>query len=188
APIPAEEAKYRGFVDVISEGNLQQATYAYVEKLINDQMPPRPTAAMKVEPVAESVLEKFQQLAREKYPNRIAALTAIDVIAKSAQLDFSKGLDYETEQVNMAKETQECKGSIHAFFAERATTKLPEISSSIEPHEVKKVVIIGAGTMGAGIAMCFANAGIPSTLVDIDEQGLQRGLKNIDTSYELRVK
>src|SRR5690606_2149229 len=120
APLQAEEAKDRGFVDVIAEDNLQQTANAYAKKLINEGMPVRPTAAMKVEPVAESIVEKFQQLAKKKYPHRIAALTAIDVIAKSAKLDFSEGLNYETEQVNKAKKTQECKGSIHTFFAERA--------------------------------------------------------------------
>lgn len=188
APLQEEEAKDRGFIDVIAEDNLQQAANAYARKLINEGMPTRPTAAMKVEPVAESIVEKFQQLAKKKYPHRVAALTAIDVIEKSAKLEFSEGLNYETEQVNKAKMTQECKGSIHAFFAERATAKIPEISSSVKAREVKKVVIIGAGTMGAGIAMCFANAGIPSILVDINEQSLQRGLENIDATYEIRVK
>ena len=187
APVQAEEAKESGFIDVIAEESLQETANTYAQKLIGENMPPRPTAAMSVRPVKESVINKFQQLAQNKYPHRTAALTAIDVISKSAELEFSKGLDYETEKVNRAKQTQECKGAIHTFFAERATTKLPEISDSITPLEIKKVAIIGAGTMGTGIAMCFANAGIPATLIDINEQSLQHGMQNIDANYERRV-
>src|SRR5690606_25493500 len=123
-----------------------------------------------------------------KYPNQSAALTAIEAVAASAQIPFSEGLDYESQLVNQAKQSAECRGSIHLFSAERATAKIPGIDASEEAMPIESAAIIGAGTMGGGIAMCFAHAGIPVTLIDVSEDGLQRGLNTIDANYASRVK
>jgi 3-hydroxyacyl-CoA dehydrogenase len=137
--------------------------------------------------VAAEVVAKFKEQAGKQYPNRLAPLTAIEAVTASARLPLDQGLLLEDRLVNGAKLTPESRGSIHVFFAERETRKvlgLPDGSS----HEIRTAGIVGAGTMGGGIAMCFANAGIPVTLVDTTTEALQRGLAVIDRNYQSMVK
>jgi len=187
-PVDVDKASELGFIDAVIEGDLHTDARQYVQQLLSEGKPPRPTGAMSVEPIAEQKVEEFRALAKKKYPHQSAALTAIDAVVNGTQKSFVDGLAYETELVNQAKQSPECKGAVHLFFAERETTKIPDIGPDVKPKAVDKVAIIGAGTMGSGIAMCFANAGVPATLIDVNEEGLQRGLDNIDSQYESRVK
>ena len=108
------------------------------------------------------------QRARELYPNRNAGLVAIAAVRAAASLPFQAGLEYETQRVNECKQSDESKGAVHAFFAERETRRIPGLSKDATSREIKSAGIVGAGTMGGGIAICFANAGIPVTLLDAD--------------------
>ncbi len=185
--VGADEGKALGFIDEVCQGDLAGFTQSYALAMVERKGSARPTSAHAVSPVAADVIEKFKDVARKKYPHQTAAQTAIEAIVSSARLPFLDGLKYETELVNQAKKSPECKGLIHLFFAERETAKIPGISDAVATRPVEKVVVIGAGTMGTGIAICFANAGIPSTLIDVNREGLDRGLKNIDSNYESRV-
>ncbi|GAB1263229.1 3-hydroxyacyl-CoA dehydrogenase NAD-binding domain-containing protein [Aurantivibrio infirmus] len=191
APIPAEEGKVLGFIDQVVkiDSDLIKAAFDYTKQLISDGKGPNRTSERSIDTVTagKDVFEKYRKLAKEKYPNRVAALTAVTAVEGALSKSFAEGLLYETELVNKAKATPECKGSVHLFFADRETSKIPGIDSS-QARSVNKVAIIGAGTMGGGIAMCFANAGIAVSLIDISEEGLNRGLDNIDKNYASRVK
>ncbi len=111
-------------------------------------------------------------------PNRNAALVAIEAVDALRRPSRSQdGLRYETELVNGAKATAESKSLVHVFFAERETRKVPGIGSDVKPRPIKSAAIVGAGTMGGGIAICFANAGIPVTVIDAAADSLERGLK-----------
>jgi 3-hydroxyacyl-CoA dehydrogenase len=101
---------------------------------------------------------------------------------------LAEGLEYETDLVNGAKATTESKGAVHVFFAERETRKVPGIPEGTKARPVKLAAIIGAGTMGGGIAICFANAGIPVILLDTDQAALDRGIGVVDKTYESMVK
>lgn len=185
--VGADEGKALGFIDEVCQDNLAGFTQSYALAMVERKGSARPTSAHAVSPVAADVIEKFKEVARKKYPHQTAAQTAIEAIVSSARLPFLDGLKYETELVNQAKKSPECKGLIHLFFAERETAKIPGISDAVATRPVEKVAVIGAGTMGTGIAICFANAGIPCTLIDVNREGLERGLKNIDSNYESRV-
>lgn len=189
-PVSAQQGLDFGFIDKIVEGDLKAAARDCLLQLIAEDRAPRRTSEIVIDPAAATpeLIERYQELARRKYPNQSAALTAIEAVAASARLPFSEGLDYESQLVNQAKQSAECRGSIHLFFAERATAKIPGIDASEEAMPIESAAIIGAGTMGGGIAMCFANAGIPVTLIDVSEDGLQRGLNTIDANYASRVK
>jgi 3-hydroxyacyl-CoA dehydrogenase len=140
-----------------------------------------------VSPATPEVIEKFKAQAAKQYPNRVAPLTAIEAVSASAALSIGDGLLLEDRLVNGAKLTPESRGSVHIFFAERETRKLVGLAEG-SAHEIHSAGIVGAGTMGGGIAMCFANAGIPVTMVDTTAEALQRGLGVVDKNYQSMVK
>lgn len=187
APCSAEEGKSLGFIDQVFDNNLTDSALEYVQELIASNAPVRPTGNNKVEPASIDLIANYKKIATKKYPHQTAALTAIEAISASATRSFLDGLAYETELVNKAKASPECKGLIHLFFAERETVKLPFIADDVRVRTISKVAVIGAGTMGGGIAICFANAGVPVTLIDVSQEGLDRGMINIDKNYQSRV-
>lgn len=185
--VSATEGKTFGFIDEVCEGDLNEFSRSYALSIIAKKIGVRPTSRNPVAAIGSEKIESFKAIARKKYPHQTAALTAIEAIVSSASLPFLEGLSYETKLVNQAKASPECKGLVHLFFAERETVKVPEISDAVALRPINKVAVIGAGTMGAGIAICFANANFPVTLIDVTQEGLDRGLKNIDQNYQSRV-
>ena len=175
-PIDATRALELGILDAIVEGDLRAAAIGYARELIASGKPARPTGAMRVDPSSATpeIIARFTEQAKKQYPNRTAALTAIEAISSAATLALQRGLEYETELVNRAKATTESKALVHLFFAERETRKIPDIPADTTARPIESAAIVGAGTMGGGIAMCFANAGIPVTILDVGREALDR--------------
>jgi 3-hydroxyacyl-CoA dehydrogenase len=188
-PVDAARGRELGFIDEIVEGQLRTAATAYLRSLICAGKGPRRTCEMTV-PAASATAEVFErrrEQARKLYPNRNAAQVAIDAVQAASRLSFQQGLQYETQRVNECKQSAESKGAVHVFFAERETRRIPELPDSVEARPIESAGVIGAGTMGSGIAICFANAGINVTLLDADEQGLSRGLASVEKIYQSMV-
>ncbi|MCX7891481.1 MAG: 3-hydroxyacyl-CoA dehydrogenase NAD-binding domain-containing protein [Burkholderiales bacterium] len=185
-PVDAARALELGFLDAVVDGDLRAAAIAHARTLAA----PRRTGEMKVDPATatEAIVARFAAEARKRYRNRQAPLTAIEAVRASATLPFDQGLEYETELVNRAKATVESQALVHLFFAERETRRVPGLPADTKPRPVAKAAIVGAGTMGGGIAVCFANAGIPVTVLDADRAALDRGLAGIDAIYAGMVK
>ena len=188
-PVDAPTALRLGFVDALLEGELRPAALAYVQELLKAGKGPRRTCDLAVPPASTSdeILKNAAVKAHQMYPNRVAPFTAIKAIGASARLSFERGLEYETELVNEAKHTVESRGSVHVFFAERECRKVPGLGD-VAARAIKHAGIIGAGTMGGGIAICFANAGIPVTVLDISQEALKKGLDVVDGTLESQVK
>ncbi len=189
-PVDTTAALQAGFLDAVIEGDLQAGAIAYLQSLVGSGKGPRRTGSLTVDPATATpdIIERFRKLASTQYPNREAPLTAIEAITASTRLPFAAGLEYETELVNRAKLTVESRGAVHVFFAERATRRVPGIPADVRALPVKQAGVIGSGTMGGGIAICFANAGIPVTVVDASAEALERGLKVIGQTYDSMVK
>jgi 3-hydroxyacyl-CoA dehydrogenase len=189
-PIDTQTALEWGFLDAVVEGDLKESALRFAERLIAEGKGPRRTSERDVDPstCSDEILARFDALAKKLYPNRVAPFTAIKAVRASLELSLDKGLEFETELANQSKATPESKGAIHAFFAERASRKVPGLPADAMAREVERAGIIGAGTMGGGIAICFASAGIPVTLLDASSEGLERGLAGIDRILESRVK
>jgi len=192
-PVSAAEALRLGFIDEVVEGELQTAAIAAVRRLVIKGAVARPTSARVVDPATAStaIIERLTALARRLYPNREAALTAIKATEASVRLPLAQGLLYEEQLANLSKNTVESRASIHVFFAERASRRVLGLAvgeAAPQARAVKAAGIIGAGTMGGGIAMCFANAGMPVTLLDSSQQALDRGLGLIESNYASMVK
>lgn len=188
-PVDAAKGRELGFIDEIIEGHLRSGAIAYLRALIASGKGPRRTGELAV-PAATATAEVFErqrQQARKLYPNRNAAQVAVEVVQAAPQMSFQQGLEYETKRVNECKDSVESKGAVHVFFAERETRRIPGLPDSVKARPIKSAGIIGAGTMGGGIAICFANAGIPVVLLDANEQGLTQGLANVDRTYQSMV-
>jgi 3-hydroxyacyl-CoA dehydrogenase len=189
-PVDTAKALELGFLDQVVDGALRIRAVAFARELVAAAKGPRRTGEMKVDPASagESVIARAAEAARRQYPNRQAPLTAIDAIAAAARLPLDQGLEYETELANRCKATTEARALIHVFFAERETRKIPGIAAEPKKPAAKQAAIVGAGTMGRGIAICFANAGIPVTVLDASRDALERGLADVDSTYESMVK
>ena len=135
----------------------------------------------------DEIFQRMTAQARKLYPNRNAGLVAVEAVRKASQSTFAEGLEFETSLANDCKKSVESRGAIHVFFAERDCRRVPGIGDEISATPVKSAGVIGAGTMGGGIAICFANAGIPVTLVDANDAALERGLANVDRVYQSMV-
>jgi 3-hydroxyacyl-CoA dehydrogenase len=189
-PVTARAAADIGVVDRIAKDDLRGEAVAWAEALVAEGRGPRRTADRAVDPgtADPAVLERFRNWAAGEYKGRQAPLTAIEAVRASAILPFARGLEYETELVNEAKATTESKAAIHVFFAERETRKVPDVGPDVEPRRVSRVAVVGAGTMGGGIAIAFANAGIPVTVLDATREALARGLGVVEGILADRVR
>ncbi|HVV93150.1 MAG TPA: 3-hydroxyacyl-CoA dehydrogenase NAD-binding domain-containing protein [Hyphomicrobiales bacterium] len=117
-----------------------------------------------------------------------APVECAKAVAMTLELPIDEGLKRERATFDALTKDAQSLGLRHHFFAEREATKPGALPAGTEPHAVARAAVIGAGTMGGGIAMCFANAGIPVTLVDTGDEALKRGLATIERNYATTVK
>jgi len=117
-----------------------------------------------------------------------APLECLETVAASVTMEFEAGLKFERERFLHLMQTTECKSLRHAFIAERAASKIPDVPPDTPVREIRKAAVIGAGTMGGGIAMNFANAGIPVLLLETKQEALDKGLATIRKNYENTLK
>src|SRR6059036_2808759 len=117
-----------------------------------------------------------------------APAKCVDAVEASIKRKFEYGMAYEREIFVALMMTPECKALRHAFFAERAASKIPDVPEDTPVRKIEKVAVIGAGTMGGGISMNFLNAGIPVTIIEMKQEALDKGLAIIRKNYEAQVK
>jgi len=189
-PVDAAKALELGLIDEIIEGDLAVGALEFARRLIAKRAGPRRTSERSVDPreVTPEFISRWQAEARRMYPNRTAALTAIEAVQATARMSFTEGLLFEEKLANQTKATTEARGSIHVFFAERESRKVDGLPADIAPRSIGGAGVVGAGTMGGGIAIAFANAGIPVTLLDVTQESLSRGLSVVDATFESMVK
>ena len=189
-PVDAERCVELGFVDTILTGEFAAAALGYARRVAEMGAEPKRTGSMAVDPTTATAekIEHLESLARKRYPNRQAPYAAIEAVSAAAELPLAKGLRLENDLVNEAKQTTESRAAVHVFFAERECRRVPDLPVDAASRSVEGAAIIGAGTMGGGIAICFANAGVPVTVLDINENALERGLSNVSNTLESRVK
>jgi len=188
-PVDAKRALEMGLIDQIIEGDLAAGAVQYAQQLVAKGAGPRPTSARSVDgsPITPEFKSRWQNEAKRLYPNRTAALTALESVCQSA-LPLEQGLLEEDRLANRTKGTVEARGAIHVFFAERESRKVEGLPPDTAPRQIGRAGVIGAGTMGGGIAIAFANAGVPVTLLDVTPDALQRGLGVVDATFESMVK
>lgn len=128
--------------------------------------------------------DEYLNANRQAWKDRKAPVRVVHAIEAACHLPLEQGLEVELGLFREAEASRESAALRHVFFAEREVTRQPGIDKHTDRRPVHTVAVIGAGTMGAGIAMCFANAGIPVTLLEVRAEALQRGLEQIRTNYQ----
>ncbi|HEX6897612.1 MAG TPA: 3-hydroxyacyl-CoA dehydrogenase NAD-binding domain-containing protein [Bryobacteraceae bacterium] len=184
-PISATEASKHGIIDKIIDGDLLQGAVAFAREKAGS--PPRRTRDLTEKlGSAETNAAAFASArdgARKRQRNLLAPIAAIDAVEAATRLPFDQGIERERELFQKCLFSDQSKALIHVFFGEREVAKIPGIAKDTKQIPVEKVAVIGAGTMGGGIAMVFANAGIPVLLKETDQAALDRGLATIKKNY-----
>lgn len=186
-PLEARAALGAGIVDEVVEGDVVVAAVEFARTAPAVRRTRDLGEKLCEAAEAESLAEVFRQAVRRKLAHQTAPEAAIDAVAAAAKMPFEQGLEAERRLFEACLKGAQSKALIHVFFAERGTAKIPGLAAA-GAREVKKAAVIGAGTMGAGIAMCFANAGIPVWLSDASGEALERGLAGIRRQYESAVR
>ena len=182
-PISAQEALALGLVDRIVADDLLEGAVAFAREAIGQPMPR--TRERDVEPDS---LETAPGRAQRTRRGQQAPLAAIDAVEAATELSFEDGCSREAQLFDGCLRSTQSKAMIHAFFAERSVSKVPDVPAETRAFDIQRVAIVGAGTMGGGIAMTFANAGIPVLLKDASQDALDRGMASIAKIYAGSVK
>jgi 3-hydroxyacyl-CoA dehydrogenase len=186
APIGAEQAQKLGLVDRIIDGELLVGAVSYAEELIAAGAPTRPTGARSVDASGfdDAFVKSALAGAAKRMRGQRAPEVAIEAIRTATKTSLADGLKTEKSLGDAALASTESKALRHLFFAEREVARVPGMPDSVQPKKFDRVGVIGAGTMGRGIAIAFADAGVQVTLIDTAADALQRGLDAIRASYE----
>jgi 3-hydroxyacyl-CoA dehydrogenase len=188
--IKAPEALEVGIVDSLIDGDLAGGAIAFARAISNQPLPRTSDRGGKLGD-AESNAPLFaagRALAGKVRRGQTAPLKVVDAIEAAAALSFEQGCRRERELFDECLKGAQSRALIHAFFAERSASKTPDVPKDTPVVLPKTVAIVGAGTMGAGIAMACANAGLDVRMKDVSEKSLDAGMKNIRRNYESSVK
>ena len=185
-PVPATLAAKTGVIDKIIEGDLLEGALDYARGLAARKAPLRKVRDLKVD--TGNILSGFfdearKRVAKEK-KNLFAPQRIVDALEAAATLPFDKGMARERELFLQCAQNSQSKALQHVFFAERKAANVPNLDKNVAKRDIKSVAIIGAGTMGGGIAMNFLNVGIPVTLLEMQQDALDRGVGVIRKNYE----
>jgi 3-hydroxyacyl-CoA dehydrogenase len=191
-PIRAPEALKLGLIDRVIEGDLLNGALAFAREIADKGGPRRKTSELTdklgSEFVDASIFAAGRDQARKTRRNMLAPLKVVDAIEAAVNLPFDEGCRKEREIFQECIASDQARALIHAFFAERAVSKIPDISKETAVYNIRQAAIIGAGTMGGGIAMACANAGIPVLLKEVEQAALDRGIATIKKNYDNSVK
>ncbi|MDB5577047.1 MAG: 3-hydroxyacyl-CoA dehydrogenase [Bradyrhizobium sp.] len=187
--IPARQALEMGLVDELAEeGKLREAAVAFARGIATEGRPLRKIRDQndKLEAARgkPEIFADFRKVNARKFRGFMAPENNIKAIEAAVNLPFAEGLEEERRLFNELVTGPQSAAQRYAFFAERAAQKITDVPDDTLLRPIKSVGIIGAGTMGGGIAMNFANAGLPVTLVEVKQETLDRGLGVIRKNYE----
>ncbi len=185
ATVPAAAFKGSALFDVLVKEDLAGAATGFARQLIQEDKPIRRVRDLKVShPQAEAFLQFAKQGVMSVARGLVAPLKALEAVGVSVSQKYETGIATEQRIFAELMVSEESKALRHAFFAERAASKVSGLDESTPQRKVASVAVVGAGTMGGGIAICFANAGIPVTLLEAKQENLDRGMAGIRKNYE----
>ena len=185
-PIEAREAFADGVIEEIVDGDLTDGAIAFVRRIVADRRPLRLVRDRDDKLVAEGFADAAEALTR-RLRGREAPAACVEAVRNAIVLPFEEGLQREGELFRKLVAGDQSKAQRHIFFAEREAARVPGIPDGTKPRPMATAAVIGAGTMGGGIAMCFANAGIPVTIVETSRDLLQRGIDRVAANYRTTV-
>ena len=191
--VPATEAKTYGIIDEVLAENadLKSEAIAYARK-IADKRPLRRVSEY-LDRLQEArdepgMFDAMRKSIARRARNQKAPYNCILAVEAACNLPFADGIKREQELFAELENANEAKSLRYAFFAERECAKIPDLPAGVKPRDINTAAVIGAGTMGGGIAMSFADSGIPVKLLEISQEALDRGIARIKHNYEVSVQ
>lgn len=189
-PISAAKAEDLGLIDKVVEGDLLKCAIEYANSLLADNAELKRVSDIVIDSsiVSEGLFDKYRANLSKRARGQIAPQHIISCVEAAVNLSFDDGLNRERELFLELRGSPQSASMRHLFFAERQSAKVKGLTKDVPIRNIKSVGIIGGGTMGGGIAMNFVNVGIPVTLLEINEESLQRGMDIISKNYATTVK
>ena len=188
----AKDALANGIVDAVEAGDDVKAVgLAYAEKAVADGKGPRRVRDVEDKVASENgsdIFSQFRAGLEKKARGLFSPFKCVDAVEAAFTLPFDEGMKRERELFMECMESPQRAGLIHSFFSERQVSKVPGLPKDTPVRDINSVGIIGAGTMGGGIAMNFANVGIPVLLLELKQEALDKGLAIIRRNYENSAK
>jgi 3-hydroxyacyl-CoA dehydrogenase len=189
ATVPSEQLAAAGLFDEMITGDIVEGAVAFARKVVAEERPLELLRNRKVKhPNAEAFLQFSRNTVGAMVKNYPAPLMCLDAVAASVSKPFEEGLRVERELFTQLLLGPESRALRHAFFGERAAARIPDVPADTPRRKVERVAVIGAGTMGGGIAMNFLNAGLPVAILEMKPEALESGLATIRRNYESSVK
>ncbi|HEY7304778.1 MAG TPA: 3-hydroxyacyl-CoA dehydrogenase NAD-binding domain-containing protein [Bryobacteraceae bacterium] len=182
-PVTAQEAVALGIADRVIEGDLLEGGLAFAREITGKPAPKTRERNDKLRDANPAIFAYAREQAKKRARGMTAPLAAIEAVEAATRLPFDEGCKRESELFNQCLYGSQSRALIHAFFGERAVGKIPGIPKDTKTYDVKRAAVIGAGTMGGGIAMTFANARIPVIIKEAAQDALDRGLATIRKNY-----
>ena len=172
-----------GLIDEIIDGDLRAGAVAFARKVVAEKRPLRKISALSVQLDNPNLFSDFEKAVSKKQRGILAPFHCIRAIRAACELPFAEGCKRERELFMELMESPQSRAQRHVFFADREVAKIPGPPEDQATRAIKSVAIAGAGTMGGGITMCFVNVGIPVTLLEMNQENLERGLNTIRKNY-----
>jgi 3-hydroxyacyl-CoA dehydrogenase len=189
-PVAAAEAFQFGIVDRLIEGDLLAGAVAFAREVAGKPIARTRERIEKLGTAEENaeIIASARENVRKKQRGLIAPLAAIDAVESATKLSFEEGCEVERRLFTDCLFSDQSKALIHVFFGEREVAKIPEVGKDTAVQPIRSIAVVGSGTMGGGIAMVFANAGIPVLLKEVDQPALDQGFARIRKNYASSVQ
>ncbi|GMU45947.1 MAG: putative fatty oxidation protein FadB [Porticoccaceae bacterium] len=182
--VPAAEAQQLGILDELIQGDLKTGALAFARRVLAEKRGVKRASERPVAPVAADFFANYEAGIARRLRGFKAPFHIIKAVEAAATLPFAEGMKREAKLFQELMSSSESRAQRHVFFAEREVAKVPGLPKDVAQREIRSAAVIGAGTMGGGIAMNFANAGIPVTLLELNREALDRGLAVVRKNYE----
>jgi len=190
--ISAPVAHELGIIDRITEGDLLEAALAYGSELADAGTAPRKTSEMtdRLGDPAENAagIETLRTVVGKRARGQESPFRCIEAVEVAGKLSFAEGCQKELQIFRKCLQSRQSEALIHAFFGERAVSRIPGITKETARRPIESAAVIGAGTMGGGITMSYVNAGIPVILKEVNQEQLEQGLDRIRRTWGISVK
>ena len=187
--VPAEEAKTLGIIDGIVPGkDLRREAIAFAKSIAAARPLPRVRDRIAEAKADPGMFEAMRKSIAKKARNQLAPYHCIACVEAAVTQPFDEGIQTEQRLFKELENSDEAKALRYAFFAEREVAKVPNAPKDFKPAAVKSAAVIGAGTMGGGIAMSFADFGIPVKVLEVSREVLDKGMQRVRDNYATSVK
>ena len=187
-PVMSEKLAGTKLFDQMIEGDLMAGAIAFAGEIAGRRPLPKVRDIRIDLPNHEAFFQFARNTVGAMAKNFPAPLKCVDCVEAAVTLPFEEGMKVERENFLALVQTTESKALRHYFFGERAASKIPDVPEDTPKRPIKSAAVIGAGTMGGGIAMNFANAGIPVVVLEVNQEALDKGLGTVRRNYESSLK